>query len=538
MDHIASKNSEKDTQNKILSINPATLEVNEKIEVSTPDQVEETVAGAHKAFEEWRETTPSKRLEILNNFKEILLKRKHEVAKIVNSETGKPKGEAIASEISPVLDAIRFVNKKGEQILEEKIPLGFVELVNRFSKIIREPKGVVGMITPWNYPFSIPGSEIISTLFTGNCIVLKPAEQTTLTGLKLEELLKKAGLPENVLQVIVGFGHPTGDALVNSNLDHMSFTGSTKVGYSIKEKCDSRGISTHLELGGSDPAIVLEDSDLDLAAEGIVWARFTNAGQTCAAIKRVYAMEKIEPDLREKIIKKVKDLRVGQRNENENFDIGPLIDENALEKIKSQVEKSVEMGAEILVGGKEIEDLSGYFYEPTVLTNVTQEMPVVSEETFGSVLPVMSVGTVDEAVEKANDTVYGLNASIWTKDEDLCVELAKKIEAGTVVLNDHGYTYGLNATPWGGVKGSGEGWSHGRWGIEEVTEPKHIHVTEGDKIPSGTRFRDPWWFPYPEKLDEVFGDSLDILYGQKIGNRVKKFFSLIRDLIEQRDEYF
>lgn len=533
----SAKNSEGEKPEKIVSKNPATLEVNEEIETTSPEEVEDIVETARKGYSKWKNKPVEERIGILGNFRELLLEKRQEVASVISSETGKPKGEAILAEIPPVLDAIRFVEKNGKDLLEENISLGYLDLLNRKSKITREPVGIVGLITPWNYPFGIPGSEVITSLFAGNSIVLKPAEQTTLTAIKMDELLKEAGVPDDVLHIIPGWGDITGQALVESNIDHISFTGSTKVGKSIQKTAYSNHITTHLELGGSDPAIVLPDADLELAADGIVWARFTNAGQTCAAVKRVFVMEEIEKEFKNLAMEKVEELRIGYGS-GKTFDMGPLIGEDGLEKIKTQIQKSVDMGAEILIGGEKVEGMDGYFFKPTVLTNVTRDMPVMNEETFGPVLPIMTVNDEEKAVKMANDTRYGLTGSVWTRNVEHGEQLAQKINAGTVTINEHAYTYGLNATPWGGMKDSGTGRSHGKWGIEEVTRTKHVHAAKGEKIPSGERIRDPWWFPYSDDFEEVIGEGLEVLYGGGIKGKIKNIFLLIRKFMKGEKELF
>ncbi|MDY6765188.1 MAG: aldehyde dehydrogenase family protein [Halobacteria archaeon] len=522
--------SEQTEEDKIVSRNPATLEVNAEIDVTSKEGVESAVEKAHSSQKEWADRSLSERLRVLERFQELILERKDEIAKTVSRETGKPVEEAISVDIFPVIDAVEFLSDEGPDILEYDLSLKNLLLVGRKSKITREPLGVIGIITPWNYPFGIPGSQVVYALFAGNSVVLKPAEETTLTGLRLKELLEEAGLPPEVLQVVTGPGRPTGDALVNSDIDYMLFTGSADVGFSIRSQCAPRGIPTCLELGGSDPALVLEDANLDLTTDGIVWARFTNCGQTCSAVKRVYVVESIASKLMDEIVSKTRELRVGNTFES-HVDVGPLISEEAVDRIDSMVQESVEMGATPLTGGERIDELDGSFYKPTILTDVTHEMPVIQEETFGPVLPIIEVEDEEEAIEMANDTPYGLTASVWTRDEKHGEKIARSLDAGTVSVNDHAYTYGINSTPWGGHNRSGERLTHGTWGLEELTTLKHIHVTKGDTFPKSTRTKNLWWFPYPHDQHEVMREGMEYLYGGGLRKKIRKTPYMIRKLL-------
>ena len=510
----------------VVSRNPATLEVNDEVPEATPADVAAAVDAARAAQASWANRPIEERIAVLRRFRGLLLERKAEVAGTVSAETGKPLGEAIATELSPVLSTISFAVERGPGILEEPIALGSFSATGK-STVVREPLGVVATITPWNYPFGIPGSEVVPILLAGNAVVLKPAEETTLTALLLRDLLYEAGLPSDAFAVVPGRGRVTGQALVDADVDFLSFTGSAEVGYELDESCARRGIPTCLELGGSDPAVVLADANLDLAADGILWARFSNAGQSCAAVKRLFVEESVEPELRELLVERVEALRVGG-SEDASYEVGPLISEAAVEKVHSQVERSVEMGAEVLTGGGPIEGEAGHFYAPTVLSDVADDAPVLIEETFGPVLPIVPVADADEAVERANDTRYGLTGSVWTRDTDRGERLARRIEAGTVTVNEHLYTFGLHATPWGGYKDSGGDLSHGRWILEDVTRPKHVHVAPGDASLSSGRFKDLWWFPYAEDYPSVVSDTMDLLYGSGVGTRLRAAPTVLR----------
>jgi succinate-semialdehyde dehydrogenase/glutarate-semialdehyde dehydrogenase len=521
--------SEAKTGERIRSQNPATGGVVGEVERATPGDVKEAVESAREAQKSWAQLTVEERSDVLNVFQDRLLRQREEVARTISSETGKPVGEGLVTDLIPVMDAVRFLNERGPEVMETELDLDNLMVADRKSKIIREPMGVLGMITPWNYPFGIPGSQVVYAIFAGNAVVLKPAPETTLTALKIQELLEGAGLPEDLLKVLPG-GAEVGQALVESEIDQMTFTGSNEVGEVVAGQCAERGVPTTMELGGSDPAVVLEDANIENATSGIVWARFMNCGQTCAAPKRAYAHESVFEEFRDEVVRKVESLRVGNGyDEDANVDVGPLISEEAVDKIERQVDESVDMGAEVLVGGERL-DREGSFYAPTVLGNVTHDMPVVREETFGPVLPVMSFSDVPEAIEKANDTQYGLTASVWTRDTARGEKVARRVEAGTVVINDHGYTYGINETPWGGYKDSGHGRTHGVWGLEEVTRMKHINKGSAETLPRSRRPESAWWFPYPDDYLSTMGDAVEFLYAESVVRRATKAPTMLRQM--------
>ena len=526
--------SEIEQRGRIKSRNPATGEVLGDVEAATPEDVEEAVESARAAQPDWANRTVEERLEVLDTFQDRLVREREEVARTVSSETGKPVGESLVTDLIPVLDAVRFLKDRGPEVMESELDLDNLMVMDRKSKIIREPIGVIGMITPWNYPFGIPGSQVVYALFAGNAVVLKPAPETTLTALRIQELLESAGLPENLLHVVPG-GAEVGQALVGSEVDQMTFTGSNEVGEIVAGQCAERGVPTTMELGGSDPAVVLEDANIGNATSGIIWSRFVNCGQTCAAVKRAYVHKDVYDEFRDEVVRKVGELRVGDGYDEEtNVDVGPLISEDAVDEIERQVEESVEMGAEVLIGGERL-NREGNFYAPTVLGNVNHEMPVIREETFGPVLPVMSFSDVPEAIEKANDTRYGLTASVWTRDTDRGEKVARRIEAGTVVVNDHAYTYGINEMPWGGYKDSGHGRTHGIWGIEEVTRMKHINRGSADNLPRSRRPQSSWWFPYPDDYTDKMGDAIEFLYSNSVVRRATKVPTMLRQMFGKDD---
>ncbi|HEX4900445.1 MAG TPA: aldehyde dehydrogenase family protein, partial [Pyrinomonadaceae bacterium] len=341
--------------------------------------------------------------------------------------------------------------------------------------------------------------EVVMALMTGNSVVLKPSELTPLIALKIHEIFKRAGLPEDVLQVVTGDGS-TGAALVDAGVDKLIFTGSVATGKRVAEAAARHLTPVVLELGGKDPMIVFADADLENAARGAVWGAFANAGQACASVERCYVEESIAPKFLDLVVASTKALTQGAGTEA-GVDIGAISNEAQLQLIEKQVQDAVRQGATIVTGGKRLdgpEFKRGLFYQPTVVTNVNHSMELMREETFGPVLPLMTFRSEAEALTLANDSVFGLTASVWTKDLRKGRRVAEKIEAGTVMINEVLYTHGIAETPWGGVKQSGYGRTHGRLGLLEMVTPKHIHLNRITFLP------DLWWFRYDVKATKLF----------------------------------
>lgn len=508
---------------KIKSINPSTMRVNAEFEIYSADRVHWAVYDAWKGFSLWSTLSFRERGEYMDKVKELLVERAHEIAETISSETGKPRIEALTGEIMPVLELISYFRKNTERILKRKsLKLGKWSLLGRRSYVEYHPLGVVAIISPWNFPLSIPLGEIVIALMAGNAVVHKPSEYTPLTGKAIQELFEDAGLPENVLRTVYGDGS-TGEALVRSNVKKIIFTGSVATGKRIMATASERLIPVVLELGGKDPMIVLEDADIERAADAAVWGAFFNSGQVCASVERLYVHEKIYDQFVDLIVKKTKQLRQGV-DRNHDVEIGSLTNERQLKIVESQVEDARKHGAVILTGGKRREDLSGYFYEPTVVTGVSNILPLLTEETFGPVLPIVPFKTIEEAIYLANDSPYGLTASLWTQDIETAKRISTRLHFGTVMINDNLLTHGLPQTPWGGVKNSGFGRTHGKQGLLEMVEVKHIHINQSS-MPN------PWWYPYSPVKYEVFREFLRVLYGRGILVRARGLFRAIRRIL-------
>ncbi|HJQ31580.1 MAG TPA: aldehyde dehydrogenase family protein [Pyrinomonadaceae bacterium] len=487
---------------EIVSYDPATGEEVGRVPLRSADEVAAAVARARAAQKGWGARSFRERAGVVMRARALVLEEMDEVAALISRESGKPAAEAIAMEIVPTLDLMQFFARKSERMLRpEKIDIGLYRFMGRSSVIEYRPLGVVGIISPWNFPWATPLGEVVMGLMAGNCVVLKPSELTPLVGLKVGEVFRRAGLPEGVLEVVTGDGS-TGAALVEAGVDKIMFTGSVPTGRRVAEAAARKLIPVVLELGGKDPMIVFEDADLEAASEAAVWGAFANSGQACASVERCYVHESIAEDFTRRVVEKVKALRqvVSEDGGGAACDLGSMSSERQFRIVEEHVREAVERGARVLAGGGRARGCSerGWFHEPTVLAGVDHTMAVMREETFGPVLPLMTFSTEDEAVRLANDSPFGLTASVWTRSIKRGRRVASRIEAGTVMVNEVLYTHGIAQTPWGGVKQSGLGRTHGRLGLLEMVAPHHVHVNRLALL------QDVWWFSYTPGAAALF----------------------------------
>jgi succinate-semialdehyde dehydrogenase/glutarate-semialdehyde dehydrogenase len=492
---------------ELESFNPTTGERLGAVPATPPEQVQAVVDAVAKVQPFWAQLTLQDRARYLERTAQVLIDETDEIRDLIVREQGKPRNEAFTMEILPTIDSLRWIARAGVDVLDdERLEMPQLYLKTKSAAFTYEPLGVIAVISPWNYPWSIPLGEVALALMAGNGVVLKPASLTPLIGERIARAFERAGLPEGLLRVVHGPG--TGQALVRSSVAKVFFTGSVEAGRNVGEECARELKGSVLELGGKDPMIVLPDADLEHAVAGALWGGFANAGQTCSGIERVYVMREASERFIAGVVAGAQRLRVGDPV-GWDTEIGPMVSREQFELVRDLVDDAVAAGASIACGGPlDVPELpNGSFYAPTVLTGVTHEMRIMREEIFGPVLPIVVVDSEDEAVRLANDSEFGLGASVWTSDRSKGERFAREIEAGMVWINDHMFSHAACQCPWGGVKDSGLGRTHSKFGLYECVNVK-LRTWEPSRI------RDPWWHPYDETLGKALKQTAAILYGR------------------------
>ena len=490
----------------ITSINPATGEPIGEVPEMSAEEVRAAVERARAAQREWAQVPIEVRCKRVLRFAEVLMARADEVIDIIVREMGKTRLEALGMEVIVVADLVRYFAKHAPAMLApEPVPLHLLK--HRASYLHFVPRGVVGIIAPWNFPFSIPLGEAMMSLIAGNGVVLKPSEVTPLIALKAKEIHDAADLPPDLFQIVTGRG-PTGAALIDAGIDYCVFTGSVATGKKVAAACGERLIPCTLELGGKAPAVVCDDADLERTAQAITWGGFANSGQVCASIERVYATERVHDELVARILEHARGLRQGDASTADELDVGAMAWDQQLAIVEKLVENAVAQGARVELGGKRGPG-PGQFFQPTVLTNCRQDMDVMRKEIFGPVIPIMRVADEDEAIRHANDSHLGLLAYVFTKDRDKGKRIAERIEAGTVMINDVLSTYAAPETPWGGVKQSGIGRTHSVHGLRDLCETRHVNH---DRL---SLPREVWWYPYRQGTFRGLLRAAKLLFGKR-----------------------
>jgi succinate-semialdehyde dehydrogenase / glutarate-semialdehyde dehydrogenase len=457
---------------------PVTGEVIGELPTSTAADVEVGAQLAHRAQSEWAARPIDVRARLLLDFHDHLLDRRDDFIDLLQS-VGKDRLSA-AEEVLHVALTARYYGRTARRYLRSERGEGLLPLLTRLDRHY-VPRGLVGVIGPWNYPLTMAISDGLAALVAGNAIMLKPDHQTPLVALAAVELLRTTGLPADVWQVVHGRGTVVGRELIDVS-DYVCFTGSTATGRTVATRCAGRLIGCSLELGGKNPLVILDDADVAAAADGAVRASFSNAGQLCVSTERIYVAEPLFEQFTEAFVARTQAIRLGNAPDFEH-DMGSLINHEQLQRVSAHVEDARTKGATVLTGGRRREDLGELFYEPTILTGVSPEMECYAEETFGPVVSVYPVADEDEAVARANESDYGLNASVWTSDHDRGRRVASKIKCGSVNVNEgFAATFGSIDAPMGGMKNSGLGRRQGEDGIRRFVEVQSVATQTGIPI--------------------------------------------------------
>lgn len=462
----------KTSDNKLDVINPATGEVIESVATCGKAETEEAVASATEAFKTWKKTPGPERGGYLAKAVALMRERSEALAEVITKENGKPLADA-RGEVGSAIAYLEWYAEEARRVYGDTLTPSHE---NKHLMVLREPVGVCGAITPWNFPLSMITRKIAPALAAGCTVVLKPASYTPLSAIKAFECLHDAGIPKGVVNLVIGSASELGGVLTSHpDVRKISFTGSTDIGKKLIEQSASTVKKVSMELGGHAPLIVFDDANMDQAVRGVLMSKFKNTGQTCISTNRVYVHEAIVDEFSKKLAEKVSELKVGNGLED-GTDVGPLIDKGSMEKVASQVEDAVKHNAQVVCGGKvhTADNIDGYFYEPTVLAGASENMEIATEETFGPVAPIFSFSTEEEIVEKANHKEYGLAAYCFTNDLGRGLRMMRELEYGIVGINDP--TPVVIQAPFGGMKESGMGKEGGKYGIEEYLNEKYVSI--------------------------------------------------------------
>jgi len=503
------------------SINPATGEVLAHFERTPASLLPEIVSRARAAQGAWAKLPIRDRCANLRGLRECIMVSRNELADAVVRESGKPRVEALFADIFVALDSAEYWSRNAASALRtQRVPHHSIAAKAKRGYLAYDPLGVIAIISSWNYPFAIPLSQIIPAVAAGNAVVCKTSDFTPQCGALIEKLFIDAGFPGNLVTVVQGGGE-VGQALIDASPDKMLFTGSVATGRRVAEACAKKLIPSVLELGGKDAMIVLADADLEVASSAAVWGSYTNCGQVCLSVERLFVEQTLAEKFTALCVEKTKKLRLGSGSDPET-DVGPLIRPQHVQRMSDLVHDAVSRGAKVLCGGNSRPDLGPNFFEPTVIAGVDSSMKLFQEETFGPILAILVVKDAREAISRANDSQFALAASIWTKNKTRGMSLAAEMRAGAVMVNDAISYFGIAEAPHGGCGASGWGRTHGKEGLLEMVRMKYIDV---DHLP---RREKPWWYRYGVDLEHAADAFLQFEFSRGIGAKLRNARSAMK----------
>lgn len=498
----------------VPSIDPATGKILAQFEKTPLAALPEILSQARAAQAPWAGVAVEKRCAQLRVLRDCMMASRDVLADAVIAESGKPRAEAFFADLFVALDTAQYFSNSGAKLLEsERVPHHSSAAKAKSGRVIYEPVGVIGIISSWNYPLAIPLSQIIPAVAAGNAVVCKASDFTPHCGALIEKLFLDAGFPKSLVTVVQG-GGDVGQALIEAGPAKILFTGSVATGRRVAEACAKKLIPSVLELGGKDAMIVLADANLEVAAGAAVWGSYTNCGQVCLSVERLFVEKSVEEKFLALCVEKTKRLRLGPGNDPLT-DVGPLIRPQHVQRMTDLISDAIGRGARVLCGGKLRPDLGANFFEPTVISHVDSSMRIFQEETFGPILAVQSVKDAEEAVLRANDSAFALAASVWTSNVDRGRSIAARLRAGAVMVNDAISYFGIAEAPHGGCGASGWGRTHGKAGLREMVNAKYIDV---DRMPGREK---PWWYRYGAGLDKAADAFLKFEFGGGIAAKLR-----------------
>jgi acyl-CoA reductase-like NAD-dependent aldehyde dehydrogenase len=496
------------------SIDPATGKVLQSFERTSPLVVPQLIAKARLAQLGWAKRPVEERCGLVGVLKTKILEARELLTDAVVGESGKPRAEAKFADVFVSLDSADYFAKHGARLLKpEPVPHHSLAAKAKSGKLFYEPLGVVAIISSWNYPLAIPMGQIIAAVVAGNAVLCKTSDFTPECGELIGKLFRDAGFPADLVTIVQGGGE-VGQALIDARPDKVFFTGSVFTGRHVAEACAPLLIPSVLELGGKDAMVVLGDADVETASSAAVWGSYTNCGQVCLSVERLFVEQSISDAFIQKCVEKTQKLRLGAGSDSIT-DVGPLIRPQHVQRMSELLADAVQRGAQVLCGGRARPDLGPSFFEPTVITGVDSSMKLFQDETFGPIMAIRVVRDAEEAIERANDSEFALSASVWTGDTEGGKRIARRLRAGTVMVNDLISGFAIAEAPHGGCGLSGWGRTHGRAGFQEMVHVKYIDV---DRLP---RMEKPWWYRYGGDLEKAADAFLKFEFGGGIVARLR-----------------